>query len=45
MMNVLNLLWIAPLCFGFGFMCAAVLTMAKEVESNESNTCNGSPVR
>lgn len=45
MINILHLLWIAPLCFGFGFMLAAVLSMAKEGETNESDTCNGSTVR
>ena len=44
-MNTLHLIWISPLCFGFGFTLAAVLSMAKEVESNESNTGNGSTVR
>lgn len=31
-MNVLHLLWIVPLCFGFGFMWAAVLAAGREAD-------------
>lgn len=32
MMNALHLLWIAPLCFGFGFTMAAVLAAGREAD-------------